>query len=90
MGNCPPAEEAQRFVALAGGAGTVLSAAQAAAEDDPQWAMQLADRLIVLAGDEAAGARAVKAGVLRLLADRTLNAPTRNYYLLSAQELEAL
>ena len=88
LGRLPPAEEARRFVALAGGAESVASAArQALSEGDAQWAMELADRLLAI-GERAAG-REIKSAALRHLADRTVNAPTRNYYLLSARELEA-
>lgn len=88
LGQLPAAAEAVEFIELAGGAGRVLSAAGKAVDDGkPQWAMELADRLIA-AGSETAAARQVKAAALRALADRTVNAPTRNYYLLSARELE--
>lgn len=84
----PPAEEAARFVDLAGGPDSVLKAAkQALAEDDDQWAMELADRLI--ATDQiTASARDIKITAMRKCADRTVNAPTRNYYLSYANELE--
>ncbi|MEM6478400.1 MAG: alkyl/aryl-sulfatase [Pseudomonadota bacterium] len=88
LGALPPAAEARRFIGLMGGRAAVLEAAQkAGAEGDAQWAMELADRLLALdAGDEAA--TSIKIAALRHLADGTLNAPTRNYYLLSAKELE--
>lgn len=88
LGQLPAAAEAAEFIELAGGAGRVLSAAGGALDDGkPQWAMELADRLIA-ADAEIVAARQVKAAALRALADRTVNAPTRNYYLLSARELE--
>lgn len=90
LGQLPVATEAAKIIDLAGGAGTVLAAAEAAVQSgEPQWAMELADRLIA-ANAESATARRVKAQALRALADRTRNAPTRNYYLLSARELEKL
>jgi len=65
-----------------------MSAAQTALdENDPQWAMELADRLIA-ADLEGVKASLVKIQALRVIADRTVNAPTRNYYLLAARELE--
>ncbi|MEM6939347.1 MAG: alkyl/aryl-sulfatase [Pseudomonadota bacterium] len=88
LGRLPPAAEAERFVALAGGPEKIAQAAQAAlAARDAQWAMELADRLIA-SGADAAG-RGIKIAAMRHLADQTINAPTRNYYLLSARELES-
>lgn len=85
----PPAQEAPKMIALAGGADAVLAAAQAAFDaGDAQWAMELADRLIA-ADEMAEQARGLKITALRALADDTVNAPTRNYYLLSAKELDA-
>lgn len=88
FGQLPPAAEAAKIIALAGGAGPVLVAARSAlAAGDAQWAMELADRLIAT-GEEAAPARDVKIKAMRMLADGTVNAPTRNYYLLFAREME--
>lgn len=90
LGQLTPAAEAVRFIALAGGAENLLSAAAKALEDrEAQWAMQLADRLLA-ADAEPAAARQIKIKALRALADETVNAPTRNYYLLSARELEEI
>lgn len=89
LGQLPPAEEARRFIALAGSAARLAGAAEAALETgDDQWAMELADRLLA-AGEEKDAARRVKVAALRRLADATINAPTRNYYLSAARELEA-
>ena len=89
LGRLPAAAEAGRFTELAGGADKVLAAAERAlGEGEPQWAMELADRLIA-AGSETAAAKQLKVRALRILADETINAPTRNYYLLSAREIEA-
>ena len=86
----PPAVEAARFVELAGGEAQVLSAAQDALDKgDDQWAMELADRLIALDASPAE-ARRIKVAAIRSLADQTINAMTRNYYLLSARELEEM
>lgn len=88
LAELPPAQEAARIIALAGGAATVLDAANTAlSEGDTQWAMELADRLIAT-GQEVTAASQIKISALRAAADRTVNAPTRNYYLLSARELE--
>lgn len=85
----PPADEARRLVALLGGSGAVETAAKAALDSgDAQWAMELADRLLAL-GDGSPLAKEIKISAMRKLAAETLNAPTRNYYLLSARELEA-
>lgn len=88
LGELPPAAEAERMVTLIGGPSKVLDAAQTALDaGDAQWAMELADRLIALDTDTQA-ARALKVKALRVIADTTINAPTRNYYLLSAREIE--
>ncbi|MEM8751141.1 MAG: alkyl/aryl-sulfatase [Pseudomonadota bacterium] len=88
LGELPPAVEAANVIALAGGADQILAAANTALnEGSAQWAMELADRLIA-ANTEASAARDIKIVALRQLADQTINAPTRNYYLLSARELE--
>lgn len=88
FGQLPPAAEAAKIIALAGGAGNVLKAAQSALRDgEAQWAMELADRLLAT-DQETAPARTVKIAAMRHLADETINAPTRNYYLLYAREME--
>ena len=84
----PPAKEAARFIDLAGGAKKALAAAKRAQDKgDNQWAMELADRLIAT-DKQTADARKIKIKALRTMADQTVNAMTRNYYLLSARELE--
>ena len=88
LGELPPVEEARRMVALIGGAARVRDAARAALDgDDPQWAMELADRLLAI-GEETEAATGIKVDAMRVMADRTPNAPMRNYYLLSAHEME--
>ncbi len=88
LGELPPVIEADKIIALAGGADAVLSAAETALSDgEAQWAMELADRLIFADQHKAAASR-VKIQALRNAADVTVNAPTRNYYLLAARELE--
>lgn len=88
LGELPPAKEAERMVALVGGPAKVLDAARAALDaDDAQWALELVDRLIALDA-ETQTARKLKVRALRAIADTTINAPTRNYFLLSAREIE--
>ncbi len=88
LAELPPALEARKIIDLAGGAANVLSAAQSAlSAGEAQWAMELADRLIA-AEDQALPASQLKIEALREIADHTINAPTRNYYLLAARELE--
>lgn len=88
LGELPPAIESAKIINLAGGADAVLSAAETALSDgEAQWAMELADRLIFTDQNKIAASK-VKIQALRKIADFTVNAPTRNYYLLSARELE--
>lgn len=88
LAELPPAAEAEKIIALAGGAEAVLAAAQKAlSSGETQWAMELADRLLAVEAHQAEAAE-VKITALRAVADETVNAPTRNYYLLSARELE--
>ncbi|MYH57195.1 MAG: hypothetical protein F4145_04125 [Boseongicola sp. SB0675_bin_26] len=83
-----PADEAHRFIELAGGPEAVLAAVEKArTEGDYQWALQLIDRLI-LAGEGGESAKAIKALLLRLHARAQINCPTRHYYIQSAKELE--
>lgn len=83
-----PGEEARRLIALAGGAERLQTTAEAAHRDgDHQWALELCDRLLA-ADQQAAPARALKTAALRAMADREINATARNYYLVSARELE--
>ena len=90
LAQLPPASEAAKFIELAGGADNLIAAAsKALANEEWQWSMELVDRLIA-ANVHASKARALKVQALRALADLTVNAPTRNYYLLCARELEAV
>jgi len=86
----PPSDEAAKFVELAGGEKKVQSAAEEAIENgDNQWAMELADRLLEI-NASSSKAKQIKIAAMRSLADQTVNAMTRNYYLLSARELEEM
>lgn len=88
LGQLSPADEAAKVIAMTGGADAVLQSAISALNNgEYQWAMELADRLIAT-GSSAADATQIKIAALRALADQTVNAPTRNYYLLCARELE--
>lgn len=83
----PPKAEAERMAKLVGGKDQLLKAAQQAlAEDDPQWAAQLADHLLAIDKDHPA-AKQVKSRALTDLAYQTVNATARNYYLTVAREL---
>ena len=86
----PPKAHAERMAALAGGEDKLFAQLQAAAKDDPQWTLQLADQVIRL-GRHAEAARQYKIDAMVTLADQTVNAPVRNYYLTCAKEMrEAL
>ena len=83
-----PAETAERTILLAGGADSLLGNIQsAAANQDHQWVLELSDHLIA-ADKKTNEAKTLKVASLRALADREINATGRNYYLLSAREIE--
>lgn len=83
-----PAETAERTILLAGGADSLLGNIQsAAANEDHQWVLELSDHLIA-ADKKTNEAKTLKVASLRALADREINATGRNYYLLSAREIE--
>lgn len=82
-----PKSEAKRIAQLAGGEAKLLTAAQdALAQDDNQWAAQLADYLLALDKGNAPAKR-LKADALTKLAHDMVNATARNYYLTVAREL---
>ena len=84
-----PNDEARGIIDLAGGPMAVLQAARTAFDDgQPQWAMELADRL-VLANELAGDAVELKIRCLRRVADDEINATARNYYLSAAGDLSA-
>ena len=88
LGSLAPEDEAQKFIALAGGEDALWQAVEMArAEADYQWALQLVDRFI-FAGIDTDRARKTKADILRIHADSQINCPTRHYYLQSAKELD--
>jgi len=83
-----PSQIAVKTIQLAGGAEALLEVAQkAAAENDHQWALELTDHLI-FANEQVNAAKVLKIASLRARADLEINAAGRNYYLLSAQEME--
>ncbi len=83
-----PTERAARIARLAGGADNLLEKALEATEDaDHQWALELTDHLIA-SGNHASQAKELKIALLRAMADREINAAGRNYYLVSACEIE--
>jgi alkyl sulfatase BDS1-like metallo-beta-lactamase superfamily hydrolase len=83
-----PKERAKRFTALAGGRENLLKAADAAFETgDCQWALELADQLLILDPDmpEAVSLRAAS---LECLGEKQITATARNYYLTQSLEAE--
>ena len=83
----PPREEAAKMARLAGGADVLARQARKALENgEAQWCAQLCDHLIALNPD-ASEAKLLKADALTGLAENTLTATGRNYYLTVAQEL---
>jgi alkyl sulfatase BDS1-like metallo-beta-lactamase superfamily hydrolase len=89
----PPAEGAQRMIALMGGAAKVTAEAKSSLDkgtkSDLQWAAQLAT--LVLRADTANGeAKKIKALAYRRLAPPQTNPNWRNWYLTSERELAGL
>jgi len=83
-----PQQSAERTIKLAGGVEALVKTAQQSATDgDHQWVLELCDHLLA-ANREIKTAKALKVASLRALADIEINAAGRNYYLLSAQEIE--
>jgi uncharacterized sulfatase len=81
-------EWAEKTLLLAGGADAMLKAVQEASENsDHQWVLELSDHLIA-ADQHKKEAVLLKIASLRVLADDEINATARNYYLLSARQLE--
>ena len=84
----PPVEHARRMTALMGGRDPVLAAARRAfADGDDGFAAELATLLVRIDRDDMT-ARHLKAAALRRMAYAEMNAPYRNYYLVSAMELD--
>ncbi len=83
-----PKQIAERTIRLAGGVDKLLlSAQEAASSGDYQWALELADHLIA-ADEQSIAGQLLKVSALRAMAVKEINAAGRNYYLLSAYEIE--
>ena len=88
LAQLPRLERARREVELMGGRDQVLATASKAFENgDPQWAGELATRLIRIDRDDMP-ARRLKASAFRKLGYAQSNAIWRNWYLSAARELE--
>ncbi|WP_271103215.1 alkyl/aryl-sulfatase [Pseudomonas tohonis] len=84
----PPAEKAKRLIALMGGRDKLLLAAgDAYLKGDWQWAAELAGYAIRVDHDDKL-ARDIKARSFRRLGYASMNINWRNWYLMSAMELE--
>lgn len=84
----PPHEKAKRLIELMGGHDKVLlTAGEAYLKGDYQWAAELASYAISLDHDDAL-ARDIKARSFRKLGYASMNINWRNWYLMSASELE--
>ncbi|MGE8496362.1 MAG: alkyl/aryl-sulfatase [Pseudomonas sp.] len=84
----PPAEKAKRLMALMGGRDKLLMAAgEAYLKGDNQWAAELASYAIRVDADDPL-ARQIKARAFRKLGYASMNINWRNWYLMSAMELE--
>ena len=84
----PRVEKARRMVEMMGGRDRVLETAyEAFKKDDPQWAAELT-ALLVRMDNEDKEARLVKAAAYRKLAYACMNINWRNWYLMSAYELD--
>jgi len=82
-----PQEEAKKFVDLAGGFEKILEAAVKAEQGgEHQWALELADRLLMIE-PENESVKKLKVSAMRSLADVEINATARNTYLLVAKEM---
>jgi alkyl sulfatase BDS1-like metallo-beta-lactamase superfamily hydrolase len=82
-----PEQLSLHMVELAGGEQQLRGKLDSAiASEDYQWALQLADYMLVLEPDDV-DLNLLKADVLTALAKNTLNTTARNYYLTVAQEL---
>ena len=84
----PPKQQAERLIALAGGREKLLlEAGNAYLKGDYQWAAELASYAIRVDNEDAL-ARDIKARSFRKLGYASMNINWRNWYLMSAMELE--
>lgn len=83
----PPAQEAEKFVELAGGARALASKIRdASARGEHQWVLEMTDRLLRFdPGNE--GARQARAAALFALAGQSSNPNARHFYLTAGREL---
>ncbi len=82
-----PSDQAQRMVALAGGASAFDDKLEAAAKDrDWQWALQLSSFALRLNAEDHR-AQAVRIAALKALGSAEANAPARDSYFTAAHEL---
>lgn len=82
-----PRQEAERIVTLAGGRHRLMEALHTAlSAGDHQWVAQLSDYVLAI-DPNALDVKGLKAQALEAMAERTVNALARNYYLTAAQEL---
>jgi len=83
----PPVQAGQRYVALAGGADALLTAARTAYEaGDYRWVAELVNHL-VFADPSNTAARSLQADALEQMGYQSESATFRNAYLMGAQEL---
>lgn len=82
-----PTEHADRMIEALGGVETAARLCDAAAEDEPRWALHLAG-LLAHRTDSTPDDRRRLAGVLRIVARRTPSANLRNWCLTRALDLE--
>ncbi|MDP2747800.1 alkyl/aryl-sulfatase [Pseudomonas sp.] len=84
----PPKDKAERLIALMGGRGKLLLAAgEAYLKGDYQWAAELSSYAIQVDNEDKL-ARDIKARSFRKLGYASMNINWRNWYLMSAMELE--
>jgi alkyl sulfatase BDS1-like metallo-beta-lactamase superfamily hydrolase len=83
----PEKDRAARIIEMAGGREEVMSKARRAlADQDFQWAAELADYVLAVDGGHAEATR-LKANALAELGERQISAIARNYYLSAARYL---
>lgn len=80
-----PRDEARRFIRLAGGSDVIFQEAETT--EEPQWGLELCDRLI-LAGAMVEEARSLKSACLHILSEQERDPVRRRYYLACAREIE--
>ncbi|MGB0387953.1 MAG: alkyl/aryl-sulfatase [Ardenticatenaceae bacterium] len=84
----PPLERAERVAKLAGGVENLRQQAHdAVADEDYQWALELTDHLLRLNPDDDQ-IRPLRIQALVALGEQHISPCGRNYYLMSAQELD--